>query len=102
MNPDGTAHSRVFKPRPIDKNELSVDVKSYTTAEVSIKDKSLYMLFELSVEHVNEVGLNVEHDPLLNQYPDADNPAHAVIVGIMDDDDIVPGLLAKKSKRVYV
>lgn len=98
MNPDGTATSRVFKLREGDNGELSVDVKSFTTAETAVRDQSKYFLFEISNESVLSVnGLETFHD----QLADGTNDAHAVIVGMTMEDEIKPGLLARKSKRVY-
>jgi hypothetical protein len=102
MNPDGSPTSRVFKLRDVDKGELSVDVKSLTTAEVSIKDQSKFLLFEILVEHVSALGIRAEHDPLPNIDSDEINPAHAVIVGMDIKDDIIPGQLARKAKRVII
>lgn len=97
-NPDGSPHSRIFKPREKDNGEVSVDVKSLTTAAVSISDPSKYVLFEIANSDVVDLGLDTFHDPLL----DGSNDAHAVIIGIEMDDDIKPGLLARKSKRVLI
>jgi hypothetical protein len=96
MNPDGTPTSRVFKLRPSDNGELSVDVKSLTSPEISIRDKNSYMLFEIIIEEVRSLLLDAEHDPIET------NPAHAVIIGMNDDDDITPLELAKRSRRVYI
>ena len=98
MNPDGTATSRVFKLREKDVGELSVDVKSMTTVEVSIGDPDKYYLFEVPNEAVVEIELKSYHDPL----EDGSNDAHAVIIGMSIEDDIKPGILARKSKRVLV
>ena len=97
LNPDGSATSRVFKLREKDENKLSVDVKSMTTFEKSIKDQTQFVLFEIYNSHVYEIGLKTFHDPSPNGF----NDAHAIIVGMkIEDDDILPGLLARKSKRV--
>ncbi len=101
MNPDGTATSRVFKLREKDNGELSVDVKSMTTAEKSVDDKTKFFLFELpnkSVFEITEPQLITYHDPL----KDGSNDAHALIVGMSMEDDITPGLLAKASKKVAI
>ncbi len=101
MNPDGTATSRVFKLREKDNGELSVDVKSMTTPEKSVGDKSKFFLFEIQnkvVLQIGELGLSTYHDPI----SDGSNNAHAVIIGISLEDDITPGLLAKASKKVVV
>jgi hypothetical protein len=102
LNPDGTAHSRVFKLRASkNETELSVDVKSMTTAEKAVGEKSKFFLFELhnkAVVEIPEPQLTTYHDPL----NDATNDAHAVIVGMTIEDDITPGLLARASKRVVI
>jgi len=98
MNPDGSATSRVFKLRENDFGELSVDVKSLTTPEKSVGDVSRHILFELPNRHVEDIGLMTFHDPL----QDATNDAHAVITGMTMEDEIMPGLLSKISKRVYI
>jgi len=101
MNPDGTATSRVFKLREKDNGELSVDVKSLTTAEIAIKDKASFFLFELSNKSVIEIiapPLATYHDPVM----DGTNEAHALIVGMLLEDDITPGILARASKKVNI
>ncbi len=94
MNPDGTATSRVFKLRDKDNGQLSVDVKSLTTPQQAVGDPTKYMLFELSNADVLSLGLESYYDPLPN------NAAHAYIWGMTLNDDILPGLLARTSKRV--
>jgi hypothetical protein len=96
VNPDGTATSRVFKLREKDNGELSVDIKSLTTANVSVGDSSKYFLFELSNSDVIKIGLNTYHAEEI----DGSNEAHAVIVGMSMEDEIMPGLLAKCSRQV--
>lgn len=96
MNPDGTATSRVFKLRPKDNGELSVDMSSLTTKEKSVSDITKYILFEIGNKYVNELGLLTYKDPVGN------NPAHSVIFGLDMDDEIKPLLLAKASKRIYI
>lgn len=96
MNPDGSAHSRVFKLRAKDIGELSVDVKSMTTPEVAVVDSSCYMLFEVANIDVIDMGLVTEHDPL------PVNSSHAVILGMTEEDEVLPGLLARKARRVYI
>lgn len=101
LNPDGTAHSRVFKLKEKDKGELSVDVKSMTTGEKAVSDKASFFLFELPNEEVlriTESQLITYHDPL----EDGTNDAHAVIVGMTLEDDITPGLLARASRKVSI
>jgi hypothetical protein len=98
LNPDGSATSRVFKPRIKDEGKLSVDVKSLTTPEKSVGDTSKHFLFELPNSSVHEIGLETYHDAL----PDGTNDSHALIVGFTDNDEISPGLLARASKRVII
>jgi hypothetical protein len=102
MNPDGTATSRVFALREKDDGELSVDVKSLIEARVSVGDPDKFMLFEIANKDVLNLNLTTEHDPLPNAKSTAHNPAHAVILGMDIEDEIMPGLLARKSKRVYI
>ena len=100
MNPDGSATSRVFKLRVADNGELSVDVKSMTSVETSIKDETKFFLFEISnkkILQITSAKLETLHDPL----EDGSNDAHAVIVGMTLEDDITPGILAKASIRVF-
>lgn len=97
LNPDGTATSRVFKLRPKDQGELSVDVSSLTTPLASVKDPGKFFLFEIFNRTVLEIGLLTFHAPLV----DGSNDAHAVIVGMDSDDEIIPGLLARKSRKVF-
>lgn len=96
LNPDGTATSRVFKLREKDEGRLSVDVKSMTTPEKSIADSSRFLLFEILNQTVLQFSLETIHDPLL----DGSNDAHAVILGLTMEDDILPGMLARNSQRV--
>jgi len=98
MNPDGTATSRVFKLKEKDKGELSVDVESLTTPELSVTDKSRFMLFKLANKSVEDNGLKTYHSP----EKDGSNNAHAVIIGMSLEDDILPGILARVSKRIYI
>ena len=100
MNPDGSANSRVFKLRDKDKGELSVDVRSMTTPESAVAEDSRYMLFEIANLEVINAGLCTEHDPLTVELDGVDNPAHAVILGMAEDDDVLPGLLARRARRV--
>lgn len=98
MNPDGTATSRVFKLREKDNGELSVDVKSLTTAVASVTDPEKFNLFEVPNKVVEENELKTFHDPL----PDGANNAHAVIIGLTIEDDIKPGILARNCNRVNI
>jgi len=96
MNPDGSATSRVFKLRQKDNGKLSVDVKSLTDTLTAIKNPNEFMLFEVLVFNIETIGLSSYYDPK------EDNLAHAYIYGMNIDDDIMPGLLARKAKRIYV
>lgn len=97
MNPDGTATSRVFKLREKDNGELSVDVVSLTNPQKSIGDVVNFMLFKIANSYVREIKLQTFHSPI----NDGSNDAHAVIFGMHLEDEIKPGLLARKSSRVY-
>lgn len=104
-NPDGTATSRTFALREIDEGELSVDVVSMTTPEKSVtKDGKhefgKFMLYQISVKSVNELSLSAHYDPLTLEQHGYDNPAHGFIWGLEDDDETLPGLLARKSTRI--
>ena len=102
LNPDGTATSRVFKLRAsINETELSVDVKSMTTAAKAVSDNSKFFLFELpntAVAAIDDPQLRAYHDRI----SDGSNDAHAVIVGMSIEDDITPGLLARASRKVSI
>jgi hypothetical protein len=100
MNPDGSATSRVFKLREKDNGELSVDVKSMTTPKKSVGNPERFFLFEIPnsvVLNTSSPQLQTFHTPLL----DGSNDAHSVIVGMTLGDEVIPGILAKASKRVY-
>lgn len=101
LNPDGSATSRVFKLRKIDEGRLSVDVKEMTTKEIAVKDVGKYILFEISVKSVEDIGLSAYHDALTKEKNDIENPAHAYIWGLDIEDEIKPGLLARASNRVW-
>lgn len=60
------------------------------------------MLFEIANNDVLEAGLMTYHDPLTADVHGIDNPAHAVIIGLSLDDDVLPGVLARKSRKVNV
>ncbi|HNT21382.1 MAG TPA: hypothetical protein PKL70_13200 [Saprospiraceae bacterium] len=96
MNPDGSATSRVFKLREKDNGELSVNIKSLTTPETTVIDPSQFLLYEIHNKVVEENNLSTWHDPL------PENKAHAVIIGMDIDDDIIPGILARRSIRVRI
>lgn len=96
-NPDGTATSRVFKPREKDGGQLSVDMKSMTSAEKAVKDKNTYFLFEIKNQSVEDAGFITIYDPI----DDGSNDAHSLIIGLRMDDELGPALLARRSRRVY-
>lgn len=102
MNPDGTATSRIFKLRPKDEGKLSVDVKSLTTPEVAIGSPATYFLFELSAKNIESIGLETWYDPLTQAEHGIENPAHAFINGMEEEDEILPVQLASFSRRVII
>lgn len=102
LNPDGTATSRAFKLREKDEGKLSVDVKEMTTAANAIIDPTKFVLFEIPVATVEEIGLTAIHDPLTVVDDGIENDAHACVVGLDEEDDIKPGLLARASRRIAV
>ncbi len=96
LNPDGSAHSRVFKVRPKDDGKLSVDVCSMTSYARSICDPDKYILFEIE----NAAVLAIP--PLKTIYaPSASghNNAHALIQPLDMEDELTPALLAQKSRQ---
>jgi len=95
MNPDGTATSRVFKLREKDNGELSVDVSSLTSPEISIGDKSKFLLLQIENKSVIALDLSTYHAPEV----DGSNDAHAGY-GMSLEDEIIPGLLARASLRI--
>jgi hypothetical protein len=97
LNPDGTAHSRVFKVREKDQGRLSVDIRSMSSIDKSIRDATTYILFELPNVAVREIP------PLESIYaPSANgsNDAHALILPLAIEDEVTPLLLANKSQLV--
>ncbi len=100
LNPDGTATSRAFKLREKDLGELSVDVKGLTKPEIAVNDASKFILFEIANQVVLDMSLATYHDPCTLEIHGFENLSHAVILGMSTNDDITPGLLARKAKRV--
>ena len=101
LYPDGSATSRVFKLREKDKGMLSVDAKSLTTYHASIGNDQTFVLFEVLNSEVTALGLETVHDPLPNEEePNRTNPAHCLIHGMTEDDDILPSAIAKKARLV--
>lgn len=74
---DGTICSTCFQLRK-GENGLSVDLEHLTTIEKSISDKSKYKLLKLNVGRIRNTNLNVEHDPI------EDNYSHSLIMGNLD------------------
>ena len=81
--------------RAKDEGMLSVDLKSMTTIEETIKDPTRFVLFELLNATVEENGLQTIYDPLEG----GTNPA--LITGMTIEDEIIPGILGRKSRRVF-
>jgi hypothetical protein len=54
------------------------------------------MLFEISNEVVDANGLKTIYDPL----DDGSNDAHALLLGMSMEVEIMPDILARKSRRV--
>ena len=103
MNPDGSATSRAFSlRREKDEGKLSVDVVSMTTPEISVTQNGKFALgdfrlYEVSVVEVLGLDLQTYYDPILPE-----NTAHAFIWGLEDDDETLPGLLARRSRPVTI
>ncbi|WP_338870294.1 hypothetical protein WBJ53_22375 [Spirosoma sp. SC4-14] len=89
--------ARNFKLRPKDEGKLSVDVASLTTPQQSVRDLSKFALASLANKDVLAIGLATFHDPCTVEHHGFDNPAHAYIWGMDEDDDIKPALLAQKA-----
>lgn len=92
-NPDGTATSRVFTPRPKDKGALSVNIKELTTYEQSIENPERYFLFQLLNRAPIFCLKTTKYDP----NDDGTNNAHSVIEIIDEYDNVTPAYLAKAS-----
>jgi len=97
VDPDGRPTSRNFKLRPKDEGKLSVDAASLTTPEQSLRDLSKFALASIGAVDVDAIGLSAYLDPCTVEVQGFDNPAHAYIWGMDDDDDILPALLAQKA-----
>lgn len=96
MNSDGTPTSRVFKPRPKDEGKLSVDLKDYTNYDKAVSDENKFFMCEVLNSTVLDIKLTTIHDPL----PNGVNDAHALVLTFDEDDDIKPGLLARKARII--
>lgn len=97
VDPDGRPTSRNFKLRPKDAGKLSVDVSSLTTPEQSVRDLNKFALTSLANVDVRAIGLSTFHDPCTIKEHGFENPAHAYIWGMDEEDDIAPALLAQKA-----
>jgi len=77
VKPDQSVTSFAFQPRRINNvpEMLSVDIERLTNYEASIADRFNYRLYAIPARTVREIGLDCEHDPLLENY------AHALITG---------------------
>jgi hypothetical protein len=95
VDPDGRPTSRNFKLRPKDNGKLSVDVASLTTPEQSVRDLDKFALASVANADVRAIGLAGFYDPCTVEKHGFDNPAHAYIWGMADEDDILPALLAQ-------
>lgn len=95
----GKPSSRAFAPRPKrDYGKLSVDIESLTSVEKAIVDPLKYVLFRIKTALVYKLGLNCIYDPI-----DTDifqNIAHAFIIGFNEDDESIPGILARQAEYV--
>ena len=97
VDPDGRSTSRNFKLRPKDQGKLSVDAASLTTPETAVGDLGRFALAAVANADVQAIGLSSFYDPHTVQDHGFDNPAHAYILGMTDDDDIAPALLAQRA-----
>jgi hypothetical protein len=71
-------------------------VKSLTEFYKAIGDERKFILFELTNQAVLSEKLQTLHDPL----EDGINDAHALILGIKEEDEIIPRKLAANSRQV--
>lgn len=96
VDPDGRPTSRNFKLRPKDECKLSVDAASLTTPEQSVRDLAKYALTAIVNTDVVAIGLSTFYDPCTVVEHGFDNPAHAYVWGMDEDDDIRPALRVQK------
>ncbi len=89
----GRPTSRAFAPRPKDKGKLSVDIKRLTNFYSAIHDQDRFLLFSILSKLVFDLKLLCIYEPI------EDNLAHALIVGFDPEDESVPGILARASKK---
>ncbi len=90
--------SRAFALREQDNGELSVDAASLTTPQTSIVNPEKFKLFEVSHPDVKDCGVSGYLCPIDG------NQAHSAIIGenFTIEDDVTPGLLARKAKNVVL
>lgn len=91
----GALSSRAFAPRPKDEGRLSVDIERLCTLETAIGDSVKFILYRFSAFLVFQLGLDCIYDPIIKD--GYENLAHALIVGFDEDDESIPGILARKS-----
>lgn len=94
----GKPMSRAFAPRPKDDGKLSVDIESLTTLENSIFDPIKFVLYRISVAIVSGLGLQCIYDPIIEE--NYENLAHSLIIGFDEDDESVPGILARQAEYI--
>ena len=94
----GRPSSRAFAPRPRDEGKLSVDIESLTTLEKAINDPIRFVLYRISTALVYRLGLDCIYDPI--QSETMENLAHAIVIGFKENDESVPGILARKSELI--
>ena len=93
----GRPTSRAFAPRPKDNGKLSVEIERLTKYENAIVDPNRFVLFKFLAEVAYDLGLNCIYDPIENE-----NLAHALVTGFPDDDESVPGILARNAQKVIM
>ncbi|MCY7358986.1 MAG: hypothetical protein LH609_16315 [Rudanella sp.] len=80
---------------------MSVDAASLTTPKQSVRDLSKFALASIANMDVTALGLSTFHDPCTVEEHGFDNPAHAYIWGMGEEDDIMPALLAQKATVIF-
>ncbi len=96
LNPDGTPTSRVFKLRAKDEGKLSMGLARLTTPAVFVGDSTLFNVFEISNNHVENIDLYTIFDGEHNK----NTPAHCLIIGMEEEDDAKPAYLAKNARKI--
>ncbi len=94
----GRPSSRAFAPRPKDNGKLSVDIERLTSFEKSILDPLRFVLYRISTTLIIDLGLECIYDPISNK--EYENLAHSLVVGFKEEDESIPGILARKA--VYI